>query len=241
MTLYHLGHMKILIFEDNETELNNLLQCISVFFKAKDIEYTIKLSNDEKDILDHTFEYDLIFLDVEVNNINGIELGIKIREINEDVKIIFVTNFTKYLIDGYKAHADRYFLKPIKQSEFNIELNSVLKNYIEKHSGFFDEKVSPYKIYYKDILYVEFYNRKSIIHFKSGKNSETNYPLKYWLSKLECHGFSQPYKSCIVNLSEISGFHKESVIMSNEDIIPISRYYKKTFENSYISSLHARL
>lgn len=233
--------MKILIFEDNELELKILLQCISIFFKARDIDYTVTLGKDDNEVLDHAFEYDLIFLDVEINGLNGVELGIKIREINEDVKLIFVTNFSKYLIDGYKARADRYFLKPIKQSEFDLELNSVLKNYIEKHSGFFDDKVSPTKIYYKDILYINFLNRKTNIHFRCGKIIETNYPLKYWISKLNCHGFSQPYKSCIVNLSEVSGFRKDSVILSNEDIIPMSRYYRKAFEKSYMNSLHIRL
>ena len=153
--------MKILIFEDNEKELGTLLNYIESFCLSKNIIYTVDIYTNSKDFIENIYTYDLIFLDIEVQNENGIDIGIKIREYNDDAKIIFVTNYSKYLIDGYKAHADRYFLKPLNQEEFNIELENVLEDYIQKYSGFFDKKILKTKIYFNEILYIEFKDRKT--------------------------------------------------------------------------------
>ena len=213
--------MKILIFEDNEKELGTLLNYIESFCLSKNIIYTVDIYTNSKDFIENIYTYDLIFLDIEVQNENGIDIGIKIREYNDDAKIIFVTNYSKYLIDGYKAHADRYFLKPLNQEEFNIELENVLEDYIQKYSGFFDKKILKTKIYFNEILYIEFKDRKTFLHFITGKVIETNYPLKYWENKLKDHYFAKPYRAYLVNLRHISGFTKQEVIMENEEYLPI--------------------
>lgn len=233
--------MKILIFEDNEKELGTLLNYIESFCLSKNIIYTVDIYTNSKDFIENIYTYDLIFLDIEVQNENGIDIGIKIREYNDDAKIIFVTNYSKYLIDGYKAHADRYFLKPLNQEEFNIELENVLEDYIQKYSGFFDKKILKTKIYFNEILYIEFKDRKTFLHFITGKVIETNYPLKYWENKLGDHYFAKPYRAYLVNLRHISGFTKQEVIMENEEYLPISRLFKNEFEERYLKSLSKRI
>ena len=105
----------------------------------------------------------------------------------------------------------------IDEKVFNIEMQSVLSTSFKQQYGFFDKKISQYKIHYKDMLYIEFLNRHTIIHFVNNIEKKTTYPLKYWIEELSNKGFGQPYKSFLVNLDYVSGFSSDGkdIIMNN--------------------------
>lgn len=229
--------MKILIFEDNVSDLNNLLECIKNFFAIENIQYEIKICTDSEQIYKYSIDFDLVFLDIEGNTENGIDIGRNIRKINPDIKLIFITNYSKYLIDGYKANANRYFLKPINQDIFNIELKDVINDYLLNNVQFTDYKIYPKKIYVKNILYVEYRGRKTYLHLFSGEVLETPYSLKYWIDKLQSYYFAQSYKSFLINLRYISSLTDIDIILLNGEKVPLSRTYKKNLEKAFLESL----
>ena len=132
----------------------------------------------------------------------------------------------------------RYFIKPINQLEFNIEMNAIIKKYIKKSLGFYDEKISSYKIFVKDILYIEFLNRKSNVHTIGGNIITTNCTLKYWYDRLNTYGFAYSYKAYLINFEYISAFNKNEIVLINNETIPLSRHYKKEFDQKYNDFLH---
>lgn len=234
--------MNIAIIEDDDQELKNLLSCIQNFFTKKEFSYHIVVFTDPGKLLQAINDIDLVFLDIQISeNINGIDIGIELRKRNKDIKIIFVTNYTKYLIDGYRANANRYFVKPISQNHFDVEINNVLEDYLQCFAGFIDTRISKHKIYFKDIVYIEFYDRKTILHLINGDKINTLYSLKYWKDKVDSFPFAQPYKSIIVNLNHISGFSKNDIVLVNNEIIPLSKHYKKEFEDAYSHNIHRRM
>lgn len=230
--------MKILIYEDTMQDVQILKDCIHHFFTKKNIQYSIDECLNTTTLLSNAFQYDLIFLDVEINNENGIEIGMKLRELSCQSRIIIVSQFSKYLIEGYKIHADRYFIKPITQEVFDHEMENVVSNYFKQHIGFIDESISKTKIYLKDIVYVEYLDRKSNLHFADGSIISTTYPLKHWIDKLNTYNFAQPHKSFIVNFTYITKFEGADLLLSTNERIPLSRHYKKEFEMEYIKNLH---
>lgn len=230
--------MNILIYDDNENDINHLIQCIQNFFSKKNIKYQIHICNNSEELFKTIKNYHLLFLDMEINNENGIDLGLKLQNKKHDCRIIITTNYSKYAIDGYKIQADRYFIKPINQQEFDLEMDIVIKKFKKNSMGFFDKKISKNIIYIKDIIYIEFIDRKSMIHKLDGKIITTNYTLKYWYNKLEQFNFAYPYKAFLVNLEYISEFNKNEIIMINNDKIPLSRRFKKEFENKFESYLN---
>ena len=212
--------MKILIYDDNENDIKHLINCIDIFFKERKISYHIDICRNNDDLFKIIKNYNLLFLDIKINKDNGIDLGLKLQNIQHDCKIIITTNYAKYAIDGYKINAERYFIKPIVQEEFNIEMNTVIKKYLKNSLGFYDENIGKTKLYIKDIIYIEFIDRKATIH------------------KLKQYGFAYPYKAFIVNLEYISSINKNEITLINGTTIPLSRYYKKEFENTYTNYLH---
>lgn len=229
--------MKILIYDDSKEDVISLCQCLESFFKSRDYDYKIDICANTEFLFKNLSNYDLLFLDIELNDENGIAIGLRIREFNNDIKIIIVSNYQKYLIDGYKVHADRYFIKPISQREFNIDFENVVTNHFQNYEGFYDENLSVKKIYYKEILYIDFFNRKSRIHFLNSKIIVTPYSLKHWESLINNKSFSKSHKSFIINLQHISAFTKTDIILINEELIPLSRSYKKEFNLDYLNYL----
>ncbi len=233
--------MDILIYDDNENDINHLKICINNFFQETKQEYNITICKSKDELLKNIDNYDLLFLDIEINNENGIDIGFELQKIRHDCRIIITTNYSKYAIDGYKIQADRYFIKPIVQKEFNLEMNTIINKYIKKSVGFFDKKICNHKIYTKDILYIEYLDRKSLIYKTNGKIIKTNYNLKYWYNKLCNHGFAYSYKAFLINLEYISAFKKNEIVMINNEKIPLSRHFKKEFEITYHNFLHDSL
>ncbi|WP_300082051.1 LytTR family DNA-binding domain-containing protein [uncultured Thomasclavelia sp.] len=225
--------MNILIYDDNKEDCKNLINCIDSYFKTKAIKYNVKVCLNTKEVYDNIKEYDILFLDIQLKDDNGIDIGLKLQQIYHECRIIITSNYAKYAIEGYKIHADRYFLKPIQQELFNIEMENIINNYFKKSLGIIDETISPKKIYFHNILYIERLNRKTIIHMIDKTKIFTNNALKYWYELTHDYGFIYTHRAFIVNLEHISAINKNEITLTTDDIIPLSRNYKNSFEIEY--------
>lgn len=230
--------MNILIYDNSINDINQLKKCIDCFFTSINEPYTIQCCQSSNELFSTIHLYDLLFLDIELSNENGIDLGMQLKNKKFDCIIIITTHFMEYAIDGYKINAERYFIKPIDQSEFNLEMTSIIHKYHNNLLGFYDSKISKNKIHFKNILYFEFFNRKTIIHLINNKTIETAYPLKHWIQITKDTFFSQPHKSFLINLNYISALKKNDIIMFNDDLIPLSRHFKTSFLKEYENNLH---
>lgn len=128
--------IKILICEDIERDKLHLHKLLNSFLQSNNILYEIDYL-ENFDVGSNLFlEYDLIFLDIELGDYNGIEIASKIRTYNRSSIIIITSSFKKYLIDGYKIEAKRYLIKPIDEKIFNVEMQSVLSTSFKQQYGF---------------------------------------------------------------------------------------------------------
>lgn len=234
--------MNIAVIEDNENDYIALKKAINNFFVNVNITYSLKRYNYAIDLYHDIYDIDFVFLDIEFNEQeNGIEVGIKIRDLRYDIFIVFISNYSQYLIDGYKAQANRYLEKPIQQSNFNIEMHSILKKYLFQYSSIYDPKISLQKIYFKDILYIEFVTRKSEIHFQNGSVLRTHYQLKDWMKQLPKQYFGQVYRSIIVNFMYVCGTAGNYIILSDNEKVPLSKTYKDDFKQKYLKYVQWRI
>ncbi|MDO4465934.1 MAG: LytTR family DNA-binding domain-containing protein [Bacillota bacterium] len=229
--------VKILIVEDDINDRNSLDYLLRSFLSSRQIEYEIDFLNDDKEILKISFVYDFIFLDMEVNSKSGIEIGKEIRKSNAHSHIIITSSFQKYLIEGYAINADRYFLKPIQQSHFNMEMENIFNRYFHNDLGIMDPKLSKSKIYFKDVLYIDFSNRKSFIKLENGKDIETPYTLSYWEEKLQDNYFCKCNRYFLVNLLKVDSMNRTEVFLENGNILDLSRKYRESFEKKWIESV----
>ena len=233
--------MKILIYEDNQDELKVLEDCLREFFAQRHVKCEIHAYQESWRIYYELDDCDVVFLDIEGMNENGIDVGVRVRSRNKEVRIIFITNYSQYLIQGYKASANRYLLKPINKKEFMMEFESAIHDYLEKYQGFVDLTIYPKKIYYQNVMYIQYEDRKTWIYLNNGRRVPTDYPLKYWIAKLDGMLFAQTYKSSIVNIRYVKSYDRWNVYLKNGQDVPLSRNYKKGLEEMYYENIRRHL
>ena len=234
--------IRCLVIDDNDRDALDTKHRIETCFNKLAIDSSVTTTSDSKDILDHPFNYDFVFLDIELNQAeNGIELGKKIKELNRDIHIIITSAYKEYLVDGHRIDADRYILKPINQRQFEIDMKGVLDRYFKEEVGFYDETICPSKIMIKNILYVDFMDKHSILVLKNNKKFKTKYPLKYWEEKLAPYGFVRAYKSILVNCDHIENISRQDVFLTEDIKLPVSRIYYQNLYNQWLKSFQEEI
>lgn len=185
-------------------------------------------------------EVDLIFLDIEMPLINGLEFA---KQVSENTLIIFTTAYPQYALKSYEFDAIDYLLKPIdvnrldkavKKAFLYKELLSEKKNTIESNTlDFLFVKADRryHKIYFKDVWFVEGLKDYVILHTKKQKLI-TAMNLKGMHQKLPAGYFLRVSKSYIVNLERIESFDNHTLYIQDAEI-PLGEVYKKEFFEKY--------
>lgn len=174
---------------------------------------------------------DLIFLDIEMKELTGIQF---LESIDTQAKIIITTAYEKYALKGYELQVSDYLLKPISFARFLKACDKVIQDHTHR------SKNEHYKIFVKteyrlegintvDILYIEgMGDYKKII--TTEKKIMTLESFGIILKKLPVHKFYRVHNSFIVSLDKIEKIERNRIII-NEKIIPISESFGKEFYN----------
>lgn len=165
--------------------------------------------------------YDILLLDVEMKNMNGIELAKRIRKDNNRAEIIFITSHFEFVGEGYEVDALHYLIKPISAEK----LTQVLTKAAEKISAEPPSVViscegETVKLYEADIRYVESFLHYIVIHTK-----DKEYKIKENISVFEnrvSDDFYRIHRSYLVSLKHITRISRTSVNIGNTEL-PLSR------------------
>lgn len=164
--------------------------------------------------------YDIIFLDINMDKLDGIETAKKIREAGNKSYIVFVTAFITYALEGYKVDATRYLLKESCSLEQSIDecLDTIIQkmNYAENKESFTfleGEKT----IFLDEIVYIESNLHKLTFYLTS--QSSHKYSMYEKLdtidNQLYSYGFCRIHKSFLVNLKYVKGIERYSVQLTD--------------------------
>lgn len=216
--------MKIAICDDEVTigkEVGSILKELG--YKA-DV-YTNPLQLLEK-------EYQLYFLDIGMEELDGIEVGKRIREKQSNCFIIYLTNFHDYHAQAFGVHAFDYLQKPVAKEDIARVMKD-LSVYGQKEELKFQFKTKSgiLQIKKQDILYFEFSSRKVLLH-----TTKTSYPIAQSLhviaEKMEPYHFCMPHKSFCVNMANIQLVKGYDITMINGDILPLSQKKSQLFHKA---------
>lgn len=166
-------------------------------------------------------DYDILLLDIEMGEMDGVTMAKKLRQSNDTVQIIFITGYSDYIAEGYEVAALHYLMKPVKEDK----LCSVLDRAVEKLAK--NEKVLTFelggemlRIPIYQIRYADVLGNYVTIH----ASSDTT--LKMTLSELEKQldeRFCRAGRSCIVNLMYISRVTKTQIKLTDGTALPLPR------------------
>jgi len=231
--------INIAICED-EKDIQELIEYyLDKILKNENIEYKIQKYSSGEALLKTDLAYiDILLLDIQMGKINGMDTARKIREVDNNMEIIFITSLIDYIQEGYEVKAYRYLLKPIEPEALKKHVLTCIKegqahinNYI-----LIKNKSNTYKIYLNDIKYIEVQKKNISIH-TIHKRIDIRYSLEKVEKDLNSDKFVKCHKSFIVNLCFIENLKSNSLILENGEEVPISRYRYKDVKLSFLKFL----
>ncbi|MFC2448298.1 LytR/AlgR family response regulator transcription factor [Prevotella denticola] len=180
---------------------------------------------------------DLIFLDIQMPELSGLEFA---KILPKETKIIFTTAFSQYAVDGYKANAVDYLMKPISYDDFLAGANRALEwfrsvrqseNASDDRFIFVKSEYKLVKIMFDDILYIEGLKDYVKIYLTDGRDPVMSLMnMKKIEESLPKPEFMRIHRSYIVHMRKIEGIDRFRVVIGNA-ILPISDSYKTTIQD----------
>lgn len=236
--------MKIAVCDDDKRAIDFLKEKIELQDNGDEI---VAFVNADEMTPEKMREFDLVFLDIEMPGIDGMEVAGLLRTRQEDAHIspygslpliVFVTAYKEYMGRAFGVHAFDYLVKPVSDEVFQGSYNRA-KKIIEgmgKDNAVLTIKNAgkTYTILLSNIKYIESQNRKNIIHFKNGEEFEYYGAMKSLEGELD-RRFFRVHKGYIVNMSYIKKYDRNSVTVWEDEVLMMSKYRYQDFTSSYMN------
>lgn len=235
--------MRIAIVDDCEQDRITLQQVIQdVFMDLGILIEELVLFHDGSELLDYlTFHsFDIIFLDIFMDELTGIQTARSIRECNKDVCLVFATSSNEFASESFEVDACHYILKPINQEKIRSVTQRIqIHQLLAKRSIVFPDGK---KVLLKNIMYTEYCDHN--IHLHMADNSMMVTRLQH--AKLETMLSDYPQFFCsskgiLVNFEHVKHIEKLDFMMNNHTCVPISRRRRKAAIDAYHEYLFHRL
>ena len=211
--------MNIFICDDNSIIQEQLHELLIKYFNDKSYpspEFYIYNSGDA--LLNSSLIPDIVFLDIEMPGIDGIEVGKELHNKYKDIIIIVVTAYSEYLDDAMRFNVFRYLSKPINKHRLFRNLDDVLEQ-INKRSCniLINDSNTSYNVSTDDIIMIETLasKRKTLIH-TTKSDYESIDSMQHWFDLLKDKGnFYQSNRSYIINLTYVTSFNQDTIQLYN--------------------------
>ena len=224
----------IAIIEDDINSMNLLNQYLKDYVANKNFEIQIFPFYTVSEFKKSSFQkFDIIFMDIELPDGNGMSLAAELRKNNQYSMLIFVTNLAQYAINGYSVNAFDFVLKPINYYSFSMKMDSAFKH-LEYHS----KKELILKVYHNvkkvevdSIKYIEI-NNHSLTFYTTSETIKITGSLKSIEKELSPRSFAMCNQCYLVNLKYVTEIKDYYVYLGEEKLL-MSRPKKKTFLQAF--------
>lgn len=225
--------VRFVILEDNASERTRLENYLHLFEQEHGIEpfYIRSYERAIPLVEEYRCDADVLLLDIQVSDMLGMEAARRIRQVDTDVIIIFVTNLVQYAIEGYSVQAIDYILKPVAYQAFSAKLERVLRvlshredapSLVLRTRGG-QMRLSPSRLVYIEVLNhdLHFHTADGTVHNQWGSLSKIE-------QQLDGRYFVRCHSSYLVNLKYVQGVQGDRVLVEGEEI-PLSKTKRKEF------------
>lgn len=227
--------MKIAICDDSPVDQMRISEYIMQYADRYLLDFRIDTFETGSALLQafHKNEYKIIFLDIIMSGLSGVETAYKIREKSDECMIIFMTASPDFRAEGFDIGAVHYLMKPLTYSMVEEALHRCERQY-EDSEKYFNVVVNrrTMQVHYKDILYLEVYGKCTMIHTFSDV-LRTYTPLSTMESLLEKGPFLKSHRCYVVNMRCISGVLDDCFTLDNGEKVPIRRKGRQLIKDEY--------
>ncbi|MCL2821449.1 MAG: LytTR family DNA-binding domain-containing protein [Oscillospiraceae bacterium] len=227
-------NLKIALCDDESIHRDTLKEALTVCGALPQETIITEFSNG-KSLLEKHIEcsHDIVFLDIEMEGLSGLETGQKLRDIDRNVIIIYLTSYKKYVFKSFKIEPFDYILKPIN----NSKICEVLTRAIKKHrEQFYIVDFSWYDKSYTlkacDIVHIESDIRHVTFVTDNNKYKSVG-KLDDYEKRLSPYGFLRCHQSFLINMNYVKSIESKSIITTLGGEIDMSARRKQDCLNAF--------
>ena len=178
-------------------------------------------------------DYDILLLDIEMGDMNGVSLAKKIRQTNETIQIVFITGFPDFISEGYDVSALHYLMKPVSAKKLSDVLDKAVTNLGKKEkSVIFTVDGESLRVPSREIIYIE-----ALSHFCQIHTLHGCFEVRISISDIEQmleSEFIRTHRSYLVGLRFMKRISKSDIILDNGETVPLSRNNYQTVNHAFI-------
>lgn len=235
--------IEIAVVDDLQSDRDQLSDMLSEYAGERGLEWNITCFESGETLLDGLTagQYQLVFLDILMGGIDGMETAARLRAFDTDALLVFVTTEDDYAVDAYELDAVAFLVKPPVRKKFD-RMMARLEKKLEKDAVLeLTENNAVFELPAGAVLYAEVIDHDLALHTKDGVYSlrMTMEELKPLLPSdgrfFECH------RGVILNLDRVKSLEKQVAVMANGDRLPVSRRKKKELVDAYVARNFARV
>ncbi len=224
--------MKIAICDDQKIMRDILKEQLEIYASNRKNCFVYTEYDNGLDMIKDNVVYDLIFMDYQMDRINGIDTAKELRQRKIETPIIFLTSFPDVVFDVFEVKAYRFLLKPINESKLAEALDTLIDEFSDENFLVIKTDEGSKRIKINDIIYAEAVDKYCYISTTSG-----TYLYKKTLSTLEeqlpSNLFFRSHRTYIVNFKHIVSISKTEVLLDSKEKALISKTKVTSFKKSF--------
>ena len=227
--------MNIAVVDDEEI----IRQQIHGFIKKQKPEFYISDFATGEELLAAKADFDIIFLDIQMEGMGGIEAARTLRQKNMDAVLVFITGMKEYVFEAFDVSAFHYLLKPIGEKKFTEVLGRAVdeagrRKGQKEQQIFIKTKNQGYTLNLSSILYIENRGKKVEIHTTDMEEIIETYATMDELERQLGGGFYRCHRGYLVNMAHIARYDADSIFLSSGEKVYLTRKKHNEFVKAYM-------
>lgn len=216
------------IVEDDDGDAESLASMLKKYSESGKAEFRVSRFRDAISFLEGYVSSDLVFMDIELPDYDGMKASKKLREKDKSVMIIFVTNMAQFAVSGYEVNAFDFVVKPVTYGNLSLKLDRALPHFVKEA-----QRVSIYSpdgtriVPVSEIKYVEVMNHRIVWHTTEGDLSLCG-SLKKAEEQLPPSDFCRINNCYIVNLKYVTSVGAQTIVCAGDEL-SVSRPRRREF------------
>ena len=220
---------RILIVEDTPAEADILRSYLQKYASEKNLSFSISVLPSALEFINSRHVADLVFMDIDMPGVNGMEAAEILRTYDTETPIVFVTNLAQYAVRGYAVDAVDFVVKPVEYGDFAMRLDRAMRVVARNAARTLALPTADgvRVVSQGDVCYVDLAKHDVRYHLADGTELSERGSLRAAEQQLDPRSFLRISSGCLVNMARVERIGRESVTVTGGSELFYSRSQRK--------------